>query len=203
LLTLLQTTVALLTCYLYKLWFFGDPFTFKGFFYFYKIAFTVALFPIVIVVLLRYIYHLRKNQTAAAQINDHFNKNSNQEKLIATKEILLTAENGKDSFGLQIEDLCYIQSADNYAEIFYLKNKEQKKEILRNSLQRLEDQIHTQIKDSNIIRCHRSFLVNLDQVRSISGNAQGYKLHLDLCEDPIPVSRSKSKEVLGRIKEIK
>ena len=41
----------------------------------------------------------------------------------------------------------------------------------------------------HIIRCHRSFVVNLDHVIEVGGNAQGLKLHLNMLEDYIPVSR--------------
>ena len=38
-------------------------------------------------------------------------------------------------------------------------------------------------------RCHKSYLVNLHQVKHISGNAQGHKLHLFYGDELIPVSR--------------
>jgi hypothetical protein len=39
-------------------------------------------------------------------------------------------------------------------------------------------------------RCHRTCLVNLYRVYKVSGNAQGYKLHVEGVEELSPVSRS-------------
>jgi DNA-binding LytR/AlgR family response regulator len=47
----------------------------------------------------------------------------------------------------------------------------------------------------NIYRCHKSYLVNLAKVNHVSGNAQGYKLHLKDVEDQIPVSRKLNEEI--------
>jgi DNA-binding LytR/AlgR family response regulator len=39
-------------------------------------------------------------------------------------------------------------------------------------------------------RCHRAYIVNLAAVEHVSGNAQGYKLHLKDVAELIPVSRN-------------
>lgn len=202
LLTLLEISLVIVACYFYKQCFFKLSVTRRDLFYFYKIAFAVALSPIIIIELVQHIFHLRKNQIAAASINNQLSQEAPKEKIEeTTRVLLLMAENAKDSFSVNENDLCYIQSADNYAEIVYLEGDEQKKEILRNSLQRLEQQIGEQLHKSSIIRCHRSFLVNIDQILSISGNSQGYKLHLKNGEFAIPISRSRSKDVLARINQ--
>jgi DNA-binding LytR/AlgR family response regulator len=48
-------------------------------------------------------------------------------------------------------------------------------------------------------RCHRSYLVNLNYIRHISGNATGYKLHLEGVNDLIPVSRNLNNEIIEKI----
>ena len=192
---LLYTSIALLACYLYKQWFFDYSIQLKDFGYFYAIGFSIALFPLVIGILLDYIYQLRKNQIAAVKMNTDFGQAAQEEKPSAEQKIRLIAENGKDQLELPLESLYYIRAADNYAEIIHFPKGEEKKEILRTTLQRLEKQLLDQLEDSPIYRCHRSFLVNLEKVKSVSGNAQGYKLHFENMELGIPVSRSKSKAV--------
>ena len=49
-------------------------------------------------------------------------------------------------------------------------------------------------------RCHRTYLVNLDRVGHVSGNAQGYKLHLEGIDNLVPVSRSLNEEINLRLK---
>lgn len=188
------TSCALLASYLYKQLFFNLSISAKDFFYFYKMAGTIAVFPIIIITLLDYIYLLQKNQSLAAKINDktETTKSSSQP---SSEQFKIFAENGKDSFEIPLRDLRYIQSADNYIEIVFLKDGQAKKEMLRNTLQGVEKQISIPF----VYRCHRSFMVNLQQVETVSGNAQGHKLHMRGIEVPVPVSRSKSKEVLGRL----
>ena len=41
-----------------------------------------------------------------------------------------------------------------------------------------------------IIRTHRSYLVNLNQIMGVVGNAQGYKLKLRDYDGTVPVSRN-------------
>ena len=79
----------------------------------------------------------------------------------------MVAENEKDSIELFAESLFYIESSDNYSTIFYEKAGKLQKELLRSSLTRLESQISSE----SIVRCHRSFIVNLDKVEKVTGNA--------------------------------
>ena len=88
-----------------------------------------------------------------------------------------------------------MESADNYAIIYLIENGAQRKEMLRSSLTRLLSQIN----DTEVVRCHRSYIVNLSQVQEVSGNAQGYKLHLENCDALVPVARKYS-EIVEKLK---
>ena len=105
--------------------------------------------------------------------------------------LVLVAENERDSVSLNATALLFIESADNYSEIVFLKHNTVQKELLRSSLSRLENQLSVDF----VVRCHRSYLVNLHKVVSVSGNAQGYKFHLDGWQEPIPVARKYSELV--------
>ena len=48
-------------------------------------------------------------------------------------------------------------------------------------------------------RCHRAYIVNLDKIEQVEGNAQGYKLKLQGTEDLIPVSRNLNSEFSDRL----
>jgi DNA-binding LytR/AlgR family response regulator len=106
--------------------------------------------------------------------------------------LTLIAENGKDKIQLTPQALCYIEADDNYVTVVYQEQGKLKKELLRSSLTKIESQISV----SHIRRCHRSYLVNLQKVYRVSGNAQGYKLHLWQIETPLPVSRGYAKQVI-------
>ena len=42
----------------------------------------------------------------------------------------------------------------------------------------------------NIFQCHRSFVVNVNNITQAKGNSNGYQLRLGTCTTIIPVSRS-------------
>lgn len=87
-------------------------------------------------------------------------------------------EKGTLRLSVQHEDLLYLEAADNYVTIYYLRGDKVQKFMVRNSMRAYEEQF----KDSSIIRCHRSYMVNLSKVRIIRKEKDG--LHLELGNDP-------------------
>ncbi len=157
-------------------WKLNFSFFLNSFFY----VFIIAIFPTTFWVLSDYILKLKKY---SQQID------VKQNNLAApSKEIIFTAENEKDFVKIASDDLLYIESADNYSNIFIMKQNELSKILIRSSLNRLIGQV----SEAHIVRTHRSFIVNLKHVRKVSGNAQGYKLHLYFNDILIPVARGYS-----------
>lgn len=105
----------------------------------------------------------------------------------------LVAENGRDTVIIDLDELRYIESADNYSEIVFVREGQLRKELLRSSLSRLE----TQLANETVLRCHRSYIVNRGQVEKVTGNAQGYKLHLRGVETSVPVARKYAETVMA------
>lgn len=90
----------------------------------------------------------------------------------------------------------YAESADNYVRVFTLEDGKLSRQIVRNTLKNFESSFPS---DDAVFRCHRAYIVNLKKVSHISGNAQGYKLHLEGVDEPVPVSRNLNKEIAARI----
>lgn len=154
----------------------------------------IGIFPATFGVMLNYIVQLKKyNQPIVVQ--HHSVSEPSSESVSENKTLKLIAENEKDSIELSTDSLYFIESSDNYSTIYYEKQGKLQKELLRSSLTRLEGQISAE----NIVRCHRSFIVNLDKVEKVTGNAQGYKLHLEAPELLVPVAR-KYTEVVERLR---
>ena len=150
------------------------------------VVFLVGLFPALILVLVNYAYLTRKYQPIEPQPVSPVSNQENQ-----GARLTLTADNEKDTLSLAVNDFLYIEASDNYCTIFYLAQGKAGKTLLRSSLSRLENQI----SGPGILRCHRSYLVNLANVSSVTGNAQGYQLHLVGSETVVPVARSYAKPV--------
>jgi DNA-binding LytR/AlgR family response regulator len=152
-------------------------FTLNNWLIFFGWVVGIGIFPTVFWVLSDYIYQLKKysQPIVIQEIKDN----------LAEEKLKLTSENEKDYIELKNKDLLYIESSDNYSSVVYLKDQNIEKTLLRSSLTRLQ----SQIADENIVRTHRSFIVNLDHVIKVSGNAQGYKLHLKFTDFLVPVAR--------------
>ncbi|MFD2573504.1 LytR/AlgR family response regulator transcription factor [Spirosoma soli] len=174
------------------------------------VTFLVSVFPVTGLVLLRYITQLKKYSQAAGELRVHANSVSIYPKRVSVgdgkpdeiasnhESITLIADNDKDTITLPAQDLLCIESSDNYCTVVYLKNGQQAKPLLRSSLSRLESQINVPY----IVRCHRSYIVNLDRVERVTGNAQGYKLHLLDGQLQVPVARRYNDTLVAELKAL-
>lgn len=91
--------------------------------------------------------------------------------------------------------ILYLEAADNYVNICYLNNDKLVRFPLRNSMRSIE-----QICESNnIVRCHRSYYVNLRKVRAIQKGPDGLFAELSYAAAPhIPISSTYSETVTGK-----
>tara|TARA_R110001583_G_scaffold19450_4_gene76038 strand:- start:1736 stop:2614 length:879 start_codon:yes stop_codon:yes gene_type:complete len=90
---------------------------------------------------------------------------------------------------LKIEDFLFAKVEGNYTEIFTSSSNVTNKTLIRITLKELEEQLEP--VSHQIYKTHRSYLVNLNAIESISGNAQGYRLVFKNCSTIVPVSRSR------------
>jgi hypothetical protein len=90
-------------------------------------------------------------------------------------------------FSVKKENLLYLESAENYINICYLNKGKVSKYLLRDTLKKIEEDF----SGTEIVRCHRSYMVNFDKVKVIRKDKDGLKLELD---NPsvidIPVSKT-------------
>jgi hypothetical protein len=105
--------------------------------------------------------------------------------------IQISSQLKKEELSFYPSQFLYAESDGNYV-VFYLSiNNLVKKEIIRNSINSIEQQL------SGIpyfLRIHRAFIVNLKKVRSKQGNTLGYMIKLSETEIKIPVSRKNTKD---------
>jgi len=171
------------------------PFSFAHLMGGYLKGFVMAIIPVAMVVLLAYLLFLKTRLRQAEEITRKLGKSPEE----ASNEMMqFVSESGTEKVKVPVNDLLFIQSSDNYSNIVWREDTQNKKTLIRSSLRRLEEQILV----SYIIRCHRSFIVNLARVYSVSGNANGYRLYLKNYPEPVPVARRFGKhvaEVLERI----
>lgn len=110
------------------------------------------------------------------------------------EEIIIKSNIINEVFKIDVNDIIYLKSEQNYISIFYLKEGELKNHLLRISLVNALKQITSE----DIFRCHRSYVININSIEKITGNAQSLKLQLSK-NCVVPVSRSYMKEFKIRV----
>jgi len=96
-------------------------------------------------------------------------------------------DKGMLKFSVKKENLLYLESAENYVSICYINKDKVSKYLLRDTLKKIEETF----SGTEIVRCHRSYMVNFEKVKVIRRDRDGLKLGFDnpLVTD-IPVSKT-------------
>lgn len=112
---------------------------------------------------------------------------------LQTPSLILGGET-KESLAVRAEDFLCAESVGNYVKVIYRSATDGKMvtKLIRTSMKRVEEAVSS---CPYIIRCHHAFLVNLQKVKEIYGNLQGYLLRLDGLKLRVPVSRAYAKRV--------
>ncbi len=101
-------------------------------------------------------------------------------------------EKGELRLSVKKDNLLYVESADNYVNIWYMNKDHLTKFMLRNSLRTIEENF----AETAVRRCHRSYIVNFEQVRVIRRQKEGLFMEFGLAGVPdIPISRTYSEKV--------
>ena len=158
----------------------------------FMITFSILVFPYVIVALLS---ELKDREINLARSKVTIDKYASGQ--IGREDSTLPFLDDKKSLKLAVtaNAILYVEAADNYVNICYLNNDKLVRFPLRNSMRAIE-----QICESNnIVRCHRSYYVNLRKIRAIQKEADG--LFAELTYAPaqhIPISTTYSETVTGK-----
>ncbi len=157
----------------------------------------VAVIPAIAIILYKQLFVYKKILKDVKKIDAKLIESNNSYKHISKElKVLTLSESKKDQFKINANDFVLLSSAGNYVEIFFKENQTIQKKLLRNNIYKIEQQLK---KFDHIIRCHRSHIVNLNHIKKVTGNLQGYQLSIEGLENLIPVSRSYSKAIKNKI----
>ena len=104
-----------------------------------------------------------------------------------------------ETVNLHVKDLLYVEASDNYSTVYWRGETAVQKRMLRVNLKSIESQLGS----TEVVRCHRSFMVNINAIRQVEGNTNGYRLSIRDSDFRVPVSRGKGKEVIEKIKRMR
>lgn len=162
---------------------------FINFLAFIGITLSLGIFPVTISVLIKYHSALRQNIKEAQPLHEQLNHPNQLKEHLEGQLVLKTTE--EELLGQwPIDHIIRIEAAQNYIELYYLLNQEVQRILLRIPLKEVEQQASL---FPNLIRTHRSHIVNLQHVVEVTGNAQGLQVFLNHQKEPVPVSRSRIK----------
>lgn len=148
---------------------------------------ALAVLPLILYNLVNYNHSLKTKVVQVFESGKHWIAEERKTYHTTPKEnITLVSENGKEIFENELKNIVLIQSASNYIEIFYIKNSTVSKIMLRQTLNNVEQTLSSY---SNIFKCHRCCLVNLDLVSRLWGSSPNYTLELPGLDFQVPVAR--------------
>ena len=148
---------------------------------------AIALLPLILFNLLNYNNSLKSKVVQAIDSGRHWLAEERKNIHTPSQEhIHIVSDNGKEVFDADLKNIILIQSASNYIEIFYREGSMVRKQMLRQTLSKVESLLSA---FHNIQKCHRCCLVNIDQVTKLSGSSPNYILEANGLDIRIPVSR--------------
>ena len=111
-----------------------------------------------------------------------------------TEIINLMDNNGNLKLSVKLDNLYYIKAEDNYINVFYQRSGAIASYMLRCKMKTIEDNC---LDSSSLMRCHRSYIVNIKKVSVLHNEADGFVIDFEREGlDSVPVSKTYSAKVL-------
>jgi hypothetical protein len=163
----------------------------------------IGSIPVAIVTLFLKNHMLNENLQHSLRANEELRKiqQLKDERVAGTSHdvaaVTLQSETS-ETLQLLLRELLFVEANDNYSTVYWSGDGSVQKKLLRINLKNVE----TQVNNQYALRCHRSFLVNVAAIERVSGNANGYRLHIRNTDFAIPVSRNKGKDIIEKIGQL-
>ena len=106
---------------------------------------------------------------------------------------------GAQKFAVKLENIYYIKAEGNYVNVFYNNKGGISSFVLRNKIQAIEDTF----AGTPLMRCHRTYIVNSNNIKLIRNDSDGY--YIDFNQEgleSVPVSNTYREKIVKRFTEI-
>ena len=132
-----------------------------------------------------YIYFIwQENRRELRELRKQIDRD---ETVLQKAYIQILDEKGEMRLSVRRENLVMIESADNYVCVHYLSEQKIKKTMVRNTLNRVAEHL----QGTRIVRCHRSYMINLDHAQILHRDKEGIFIELGIEGIPhIPISKT-------------
>lgn len=160
----------------------------KGFSVFVLFTFAIAIIPMAGLTVIKHNRLLKKHLAASLEINKMIGQKPDADP--DNNRLNITSGNMTQAIEIPSSSLICIESEGNYIRVWYLEKGRIMNEMIRNTLKNIEPEV---LGADDLFKCHRAFIINLSHIEKVSGNSQGYRLHLKYIEREIPVARNYTK----------
>lgn len=156
----------------------------------FKNSFVKTSLIVVIPYVVCYIYFIwQENRRELRELRKQIDRD---ETVLQKAYIQILDEKGEMRLSIRRENLVMIESADNYVCVHYTSDQKVKKTMIRNSLNRVAEHL----KGTRIVRCHRSYMINLDHAQILHRDKEGIFIELGIEGIPnIPISKTYAENV--------
>jgi len=150
---------------------------------------ALALLPLILFNLVNYNRSLKEKAVHVFDSGRHWLQEERKGvHSIKKEQVEIFSENGKEYYSGGLENIIIIQSSSNYVEIYYRESGQVRRQLIRQTLSAVESLLSVM---PNFIKCHRSILVNIDQISKLSGASPNVTLESEGLGFNIPVSRQR------------
>ncbi len=151
---------------------------------------TLLTMPYIVTAL---IFLLQQKRIEIASLTSQLKENASQADPSARDSVVQFYDKGNRLvFVTKRSNVLYIEAADNYTVIHYISGDKEDSLVLHNSLKSIAETFSSQ----GMVRCHRGYLVNLDNVKYVRKEKDGLVLEIAYCDRLIPVSKTYAEEVV-------
>ena len=106
---------------------------------------------------------------------------------------------GALKFTVKLENIYYIKAEGNYVNVLYNNKGGISSFVLRNKIQAIEDSL----AGTPLMRCHRTYIVNSNNIKLIRNEADGYYIDFNQTGlESVPVSNTYREKIVKRFTEI-
>ena len=106
---------------------------------------------------------------------------------------------GAPKFTVKLENIYYIKAEGNYVNVFYNNKGGISSFVLRNKIQAIEDAF----AGTPLMRCHRTYIVNSNNIKLLRNDADGYYIDFNQSGlETVPVSNTYRDKIFKRLSGI-
>ena len=148
----------------------------------------IILIPYVITYL---IFRLHEDKQEILRLRQELMRQDPAQQAGAEAKINFYDKGKRLAFSTKRGNILFIEAADNYVNIHYLNDGKEDTFILHNSLKEMEKYF----SNTCLIRCHRGYIVNAENVKLMRKESTGLMLEINLSTKVIPVSKSYAESI--------